>query len=111
LFQNDGGLSAECKKECGAAIDFRFGPHFATVPVNDSLYGGQAHAGSLEIFLAMKTLKDSKELIGILGVEAHPVVANEQNDARAFVERADFNHGRLEATGELERVREQISEN
>jgi len=92
-------------------IYFRFGPDFASVLANDSLNGSQADAGALEIFLAMKALEDSKELIGILGVEPHAIVADKDRGGASGFAFADLDYGGLAAAGKFERIAKQIVEN
>ena len=78
---------------------------------NDSLNGSQADAGALEIFLAMKALEDSKKLIGILGIEAHAIVADKNRGGASGFAFADLDYGGLAAAGKFERIAKQIVEN
>jgi hypothetical protein len=106
-----GSPGAKGKKERGATIYIRFGPDFASVFSNDSLDGGQADARALEIFLAMKALEDSKKFIGILGIEAHAIVANKNRGGSGGIAGADFDYGGLAAAGKFERIAKQVIEN
>ena len=58
---------------CRTFIYLRFSPDAPTVLVNDSLHGGQSHASNFEVFLAVKTLKDAKQLGGILILKPTPL--------------------------------------
>jgi len=57
-----GGLRLRAQSEIkGSSVSRRgFSPDSATVAMNDALNGGQADAGTFEIFLAMKALEDAK---------------------------------------------------
>ena len=67
------------EEKSGAAIRLGFGPDLAAVAMNDSLHRGQPDARAREILLPVKALKDSEQLIGIFGIEAHSVVPHEEN--------------------------------
>jgi hypothetical protein len=81
------------------------------VLANDSLHGSQADAGALEIFLAMKALEDTKKLIGILGIEAHAIVADKNRGGTGGIESANLNHSGLAAACKFERIAKQIVKN
>jgi hypothetical protein len=102
---------AKGKKERGAMIYCGFGPDFASVLANNSLNGGQANARALEIFLAMKSLEDSKKLIGILGIESHTIVADKNRGRAGRIARADLDYGGLAVAGKFESIAKQIVEN
>lgn len=47
------------------------------MPANDSLHGGHADAGALELVRGVQALKHTEQLVRVRGVEARAVVANE----------------------------------
>jgi len=53
-------LGRKAEKKRSAFVYLRFSPDASAVLVNDSLHGGQSHACSFEVLLAVKTLKDTK---------------------------------------------------
>ena len=66
-------LGRKAEKKGRTFIYLRFSPDAPTVLVNDSLHGGQSHASNFEVFLAVKTLKDAKQLGGILILKPTPL--------------------------------------
>src|SRR5579863_6766954 len=55
-------------------IHFAFGPHPASVLLNDASHGGQANAGAFKVFRTMQALEDSEQFVHILHVEADAIV-------------------------------------
>jgi len=72
-----GSAALESEVKSGSFIEFRLGPHPAAVAINDALRNCQTNTISLELVAAVETLKDAKELVGILHVEAGAVVLDE----------------------------------
>jgi hypothetical protein len=101
----------ECEEKRGALSGRRFGPYLATVPVNDPLYRGQADPRAGKVLLPVKPLKDSEQLIGILGIEAHSVVPHHEGFSLFGIAGSDFNDSGLAVLGKLHGVREKINQN
>src|SRR5580658_8944988 len=100
------GGRRKIEKESSSPIQFRFGPDGPAMLVNNPLHRRQAYPCTIEIFLAVKTLEHSKQLIRIFHVEAHSVVPN-KNCRRAFaLHLSNFDQGRLARPAVLDRVRE-----
>jgi len=55
------------------------------VPLNDAMHGYQADSGSGKFAIAVKALKDTEQLTGMLHVEARSIVSEEQNPLRVRV--------------------------
>src|ERR1035441_4771291 len=94
-----------------AAVHHAFGPRSTAVPVNDALNVRQADACAFELLLGVQALKHSEQLAGIPRIEAHPVVANENDPlAVATGSATDFDFGLGATAGELYRIRDQIDQ-
>lgn len=68
------------KVECSASINRSFGPGPAAMPGDDASDVGQSDAGAFKLGHAVKTLKNSEQLLDIGHVESHPIVADEDDD-------------------------------
>jgi hypothetical protein len=79
------------------------------VPVNDPLYCRQSNPRAGKVLLPVKPLKDSKQLIGILGIEAHSVVTHHQGFSLFGISRTYFNDSGLAVLGKLDGIREKIN--
>src|ERR1700687_310651 len=73
------GGAFRCEVKCCAVIDRGLDPDTAAVALDDALYDCQADAGAREILRAMQSLKHVEQLVGILHVEADPVVADDED--------------------------------
>lgn len=102
---------SKSKEKSGAASEFGFGPDLAAVAMNDALHRRQPDAGALEIFLPVKALKDSEQLIGIFRIEAHSVIAHKENRRIARFLRTYLNNSELPRLGEFGGIGEKINEN
>jgi len=72
------------------------------MPLNNTADIGQPNAGALEFMGAVEPLKDAKELIDILHIEADAVIANEDHCfAAPGGSTADFDFGLGATAGEL----------
>src|SRR5208282_1740150 len=101
-------LRTEREVERSAAVDGGLGPNFAAVAMDDALDSRQTNTRPLEILLAMQTLENSEQLIGILGIKAHTVVTHEESrDAAGFL-RADLNDGGAASAREFGGIGEKI---
>ena len=74
-----GAWSRKRKIKSRALVHLRIGPNSPAMLLHDALNGGQPDAASFEIVLAMKALKDAKELVGILHAEPHAVVPHRED--------------------------------
>src|SRR4051812_48071563 len=63
--------------ERGAFAKFCLGPNSATMLVDDPLNRRQADARPFEFFAPVQALEDAEQLAGVLHVEPHSVVPNE----------------------------------
>src|ERR1700693_5814144 len=79
LFQLLLACRLQSEIECGAFIQFRFGPDPAAVLVNDPLHCGQPDAGAFEVLPAVQTLEDPEQFVDVLHAEPDPVVSHEQH--------------------------------
>lgn len=96
--------NAQGKEKRSSAPAFGFGPDSPTVPVNDSLHRCQSDSRSFEFVLAMQTLEDTEQFIGILLFESDSVVANENRVLTINRNNADVNGGALLMFREFHRV-------
>src|SRR3954467_2214381 len=83
-FRHSRGHWAESEIKGCTLIHFRMRPNNALVLLDNSLHRRQAHAGAFEVFRAVQTLEDSKQLVGVLHTEADAIVADE--DGGYFVD-------------------------
>src|SRR5580700_1355168 len=65
------------EKECCAFINFALGPNFASVTVDNPLDSGESDACAFEGLGLMQSLKNAKQLVGILHIKAGAVVFHE----------------------------------
>src|SRR5207237_6228312 len=82
----------------------------AAVALNDAPDVGEADAGALEVRAAVQALKDAKQFLGIFHVEAHAVVADEDNRLSLRLEGADLDAGLGAGPGVFEGVGQQVDE-
>ena len=64
------------KIKCCAVVDLSFSPHMSTVSLNDALDNGKPNAGFFKLVDGMVSLKDSKQLAGILHIKSDTIVFN-----------------------------------
>src|SRR5271166_6022064 len=64
------------KRKRRSLADLAFGPDPAVVAMDNPLNDRKPHPGAREFSGGVKALKDAEELVGVLHVEAGPVVAN-----------------------------------
>src|SRR5690349_4476980 len=64
-----------------------YGPHAASMPLDDPLDVGEPDARSRELVLAVQALEDPEELVHVLRIEARAVVPDEDRRSRAVVGR------------------------
>src|SRR2546425_4189308 len=55
--------------KCRAFIESGFRPDASPVPVDDALYQRQAHPGSFKLIVAVQSLEDAKEFVGVFRIE------------------------------------------
>src|SRR3981081_4019660 len=67
----------ECEIECRTLIHRSFGPHTASMAVDDSLHGCQANTRALEFRRRMEALKCAEQFTDIGHVEARAVITDE----------------------------------
>jgi len=101
------------KKKARTFFYFRLGPNTTAVAVDDPLYDGKAHTGTLVVSGAVQTLKDAKELVDVTHVKADTVVFDEIGTftwvlAVDLVPVADLDQRYIPSAGILERIFEQV---
>src|ERR1700738_1619901 len=96
--------------KCRALIDRCFGPDTAAVALDDALYDRQADTGACEILRTVQSLKHVEHLVGILHIEADPVVADEEDLLVAYLARADLDNGVVAQSRVLEGVVDEVHE-
>src|SRR5579859_5485689 len=69
-------LERQGKVEGCAGVGLALGPHASAVPLDDAPHIGQAHAVALKLAGVMQALKDRKQPVRVLRVEANAVVAH-----------------------------------
>jgi hypothetical protein len=74
--------------------------------VRDSAFNSRA----LKVPLAVQALEHSKDLIGMLGVEAHSVITNKKRGCPVEFPRIYFNFSDLAAAREFHGIGEKIKE-
>ena len=57
-----------------------FRPNATPVTSDDTLHNGEPYTCSFKLFLAMEALKDRKEFVAIIHVEAHSIVCDGVHD-------------------------------
>src|SRR6266404_3661295 len=67
----------ECEIERRALVHGPFGPDAPSMPVDDSLHGGQTNTRTLEFTRGMETLKCAEQFTDIGHVEARAVITDE----------------------------------
>src|SRR6059036_3145410 len=60
-----------------AFVRFGFGPNATFVAIDDALDSSEPDSSTLEFIGGMQTLKSTEELLRMLHVETHPIVAHE----------------------------------
>ncbi len=76
--------------------------------LDDALDGRQPHPRAFEIFRTVQALKHAEEFVGILHVEADPVIAHEYHRNSVLIFLSDFNYRQAARAGELDRIRQQV---
>src|ERR1700716_74613 len=90
-------------------IRFGLSPDSSSMLLNDPMHTGQADAGAFTVVGTMPALKYAKQLIGILHVEAHSGVANEDDCGAAFLLDGSYLDDRMCAWARvLQRVGQQV---
>jgi len=86
-------------------IDLCLGPDQPPVFSNDPMHSGQTHSGSFKFRVGVEALEYAEQFLGIFHVEAHAVIAHE-NDCRftRLLDAVDFDHRAGPATGVLQSI-------
>src|SRR3712207_1015369 len=104
-------VPATQREEEGGTLSHRpLGPHPPSVAAHDSRDRREAYARSLKIIRAMPPLESPEELLGVPGIEAHPVVAHVVGYLVVPVGGTELYGGRLFCGGELEGVAQEVLE-
>src|SRR6266851_437729 len=96
--------------KAGALVWRRFCPHTSPVTLNDTVDNRQSDAGPFELIGAVESLKGTKQLFGLLQVEARAVVPHAIHGFIDLTPAEDLDDRLLLASCELEGVGEQIGE-
>ncbi len=73
----------------------RFGPDAPALPEHDALHGGQPDAGARELVGAVQPLEGAEQLVGVLHVEPHTVIAHEEHALPVLFLAAELDLGDL----------------
>src|SRR5579859_6209979 len=101
----------ECEVERSALVQFRLRPDTAPVFLHDALHRGQAYSGAFEVFGAVHALENAEQLSGILHVESHTVVADEDDREALLLLSSNLDHRPSAWPCELESIQQQVLEN
>jgi hypothetical protein len=69
----------QAEVEGSSFVDLRFSPDASTVLSDDALHRGESDTGAFKLLVAVKPLKCSKRLVGVLRVESCAVVPDEKH--------------------------------
>src|SRR5262249_53972859 len=94
--------------ERGAFAEFAFGPHAATVTLDDALHGSQADTRPFELLVAVKALKDTEQLGRIGHIETHALVTDVVDGASIRIRATELDVGTRLVARELPGVSHQI---
>src|ERR1700691_3216563 len=91
--------------ESGSVIGLCLGPDHPPVFLDDPMHRGQTHPGSFKFRAGVEALKYPEESLGVFHVEAHAVIAHE-NDCRLTRpgDGVDLDHGLGPTTGVLQSI-------
>ena len=76
--------------------------------VHDALHGREPDARAVEVFRAVKPLEHTEQLVGVLHVEAHAVVLDEQHWCAVARGLANVDYRVRAWTGVLHRIRQEV---
>src|SRR5882757_7333910 len=96
--------SGKTEIQRGAFLRTTLRPDSATMAKDDAADDGQTDAGAGKFGFRMQALECAEQLVCILHVESHSVVADEVDLFRALLIRPDFDPRQLTRGGELERI-------
>jgi hypothetical protein len=91
-------------------IQFGGSPDCATMFLDDSLHGREAHPRAFEIFWSVQSLKDAKQFVSVFHAESHPVVADIKNRPALLHFLPNLDDGLRMRPSELDRIRKQVLE-
>jgi hypothetical protein len=77
--------------------------------VNDALYGGKPNAGSLKLIVGVVSLKDRKQLAGVLQIETDTIVFDIIDILIFFDPTANFNNSRPFGSCEFDSIGQEIN--
>ena len=104
------GFIGQAEAESCAPVDGPFGPHPATMPRDDALYGGQTNPGSGKVDVRMEALEGPEKPVSVIWVEPHAIVLNEEDDFVGIFAEAKLNFGGVAFRGVFPRVSDQVFE-
>ena len=101
-------------------VGIAFCPHPPAVAGDDAPYNTQANPGTFELLAGMQTLENTKQTIGVMGIETYAIIPHEINDLPGFLSRVQsgirwgtdqlsyLDDRLLALSGKLERIGEQV---